>query len=92
VADVGRQRVHPPLAAIESKGEVAAVGEPEVLVEPLPELRGLLFEPVGQFDVAPEAACQPRTTHLRVIDVALDLAARAGQARLRAVRKEDRVV
>src|SRR5205823_13281880 len=75
VADVRAERVDLPLLAVQGEHVVAAarVG-PEALVEGAAQLLGLLLEPLGERTVAPDLAGQLGGAHLRVVDVALDLA------------------
>jgi hypothetical protein len=55
VADVGGQRVDPVgVGAGQGQGVVAAVLEPEVVVEPALEVGGLAFELGGVVGVVPE--------------------------------------
>jgi len=59
VACVGRQRVDlAAVLAVECQGVVAAVGDPEVVVEPVLEGGGLLFESLGEGYVVPGQAGQ----------------------------------
>ena len=78
-------------SASRASGEVAAVLDPEVAVEPPLEVGRLLLEPVGELLVCQTLAGEPGAAHLRVVGVALELAGRAGEARQPAVAVGDRV-
>ena len=92
MADVGRDRVHRPLLAVECKREAVDPLDPEVAVEALLQLVRLPLQPCGQFRIAPDLAREPRAASLRVVDVALDLAHGARRRRERAVAVDDRGV
>ena len=63
-----------------ASGEVPAVLDPEVAVEPPLEVGRLPLELVGEGRVLPDAPGQASAAHLRVVGVALDLAGRAREA------------
>ena len=74
VTHVRAARVDASLLAVERECvEPSTLRDPERLVEPAPELVGLLLEPVGEIRVAPRLAGDLRQPTLGVVHVALDL-------------------
>ncbi len=91
LADVGRQRVDGLLVAVQSERVEAAVLKPEVVVERLLQLLGLVLELGGERVVLPDLARQACAAAARVVGVPLQLAGRARQLRERSVRELDRI-
>ena len=77
VADVGAKGVDLALVAVECEGVVpAALLDPERLVEALPQLLRLPFQPGRELALAPHLARKLRDAPFCVVDVALHLARR----------------
>src|SRR6266446_621879 len=91
LADVGRERVDGLLVTVQGERVEAAVREPEVVVERLLQLLGLVLELGGERVVVPDLARQACAAAARVVGVALQLAGRARQLRERPVRELDRI-
>src|SRR5262249_13033367 len=74
----------------ESQREELTIRNPEVAVESLPQLGGLMLEALGQRGVSPDLPGKPRRPELRVVDVPLELARSPRGRRERPVAVEDR--
>src|SRR5436190_2312297 len=91
MAVVRCERVHLLAFLVQRQGEKLVVLDPEVAVEPPLQGCGFLLQLPGELLVLPDETCEPRTAHLGVVRVALELACRTWKARQPAVAVGDRV-
>src|SRR4029453_6529103 len=91
VAVVRGERIHLLALGVEGEGEVLAVLDPVVAVEPSLEICCLTFQLFRELDVLPDETRKASTAHLRVVRVSLQLAGRPREAGEPSVAVRDRV-
>jgi hypothetical protein len=91
VPHVGRESVDLTLLPVQRQDVVASLLVPEVAVEALTELRGLVLEPCGERRIAPHFPGEPGRPVPRVVCIALKLAGCDRRLRDGSVREQNRI-